>query len=500
MDVTLPRRIVLIASLLLGWAAPARAQDVGERDVIARVLERNPSYRASLADRRAIRSALRGAEGDRTATFTASATGGYTERITNTAAGVAGTTEERIAFATGLAYTTSWGLGVTFDIEGGVGWRAVNRDPSTTMIFQIGPSYDTTATLGLRQPLLRGAGEDAVMGPVREAEANRRSADATAENELSQLLSDALSAHWELWYASRAFEVQEQALALGTRQVRDAELRAGELGTIARTEVLRLASDLAQVRRTHASAETTVATSAITVGRLLGYGSDETSALRALRELPLLEDPPSLASLVEGARQRSPELVALDADVEAARVALATARDAAEVRLDLTGELAAGVLFTNTTIDTFQLPNGRPAIIATVGLELEVPLGPSGASGDADVADAQLEAAQARLEVRAREIEAEIATLRAELLRGLRDVTLAEEAANAAHELAEAERQSFELGLSEAFTVVEAQQNERTAALSHLRAVADYATAAIELMHRTGNLLEQYGVTLPEAR
>lgn len=487
----------LVVALVL-TPLSASAQELGEREVVERLLAESPSLRASLADARAARARVTSAEGERLPVFTATATGSHTEQITNTAAGVAATATERIGFTTGLAYTTSWGLGVELGVTGGVGWREVNRDPSTTMLFRIGPNYDTSVTLGLTQPLFRGAGEDGVLGAVREAEAGRRSADATLEAELSQLCAEALGAHVELWYAQRALDVQTYAVALGERQVAEAELRVTELGTVARTEVLRLASELAGLRRTAAQAETTLVTQALALGRVLGFAPESAEGLRAEPEPPALEPPAALADLMETARARSPELASLEAEVQRAEAALARARDAAEPRVDLTGDLAAGVMFTDATLAMFQLPNDRPALSATVGLEVELPISDDAARGAREEAEANLEGAEARRSVREREIEADVASRRAELVRALRDVTLAEEAAEAAAALAEAERQSFALGLSESFAVVEAQQAEREARLSYLRAVADYAAARIELLDRTGTLLSALAVEIPE--
>jgi len=484
----------LVLSVL---ATPAAAQELTETEVVSRLLERNPSFRASLADRVAARASARTASGGRVPVLTTTASGTHNESIVNSGTRILPNAADRIAFTSSLAYTTNWGLAVTFSLDGGFGSRTASNFGSPTPV-NIGFSYDATAALSLRQPLLRGAGEDSVLGAYLEAESGASHAEASAEAELSQLLSDALSAHWELWYATRALEVQESALELSTRQVSDADLRAHELGTIAPTEVLRLSVELTSIRRALASAESALATQAITIGRLLGLSPEEASPLRALPQTPIMEAPPSLASLLDGATERSANLRALEADVETARIVMARARDAAEVRLDLTGEVGAGVLFNDTTLSAGTLPNDRPAVSAMIGLELEAPMGPSAASAERDRADAQLEGAEARLEAGRGELAAQVATLHTELLRALRDVTLAQEAADASHALAEAERARFELGLNEAYDIVQAQQSEREALLSHLRAVADFATARIELEHRTGALLTALGVSLPE--
>lgn len=484
---------------VLAMSVPAAAQDaLREADVVSRVMESSPSLRAAFADRAAARAALRASESERVAVYTMSVDGSHTERITNTAAGVAATTEDRLALTTGLAYTTEWGLGIAFDVAAGVASREVNRDPSTTLLFRIGPSYDATATLALTQPLLRGAGEDSVLAASRGAEASRTAAERTAESDASALLRDALVAHWELWYATRALAVEESALELGVRQVAEAELRASELGSITRVEVLRLSSDLANVRRAVAAAEATRERQAITLARLLGAGSDVASTLTATADTPIAVAPPALPELVEAAHELSPAIRALEAQREAARISRDRAADDAEVRLDLTGSVAAGVLFTDATLSTFNLPNGRPAVVAMIGLEMEVPLGPSAADGSLDQAEAELSAAEARLEAGTREVEAEIATRRAEVIAAMRDVELAAEVVAVAHELAEAERGGFELGTSNAYAVVEAQQSEREAELEHLRAIADYATANLRLEHATARLLDRLAVSLDE--
>ena len=131
-----------------------------------------------------------------------------------------------------------------------------------------------------------------------------------------------------------------------------------------------------------------------------------------------------------------------------------------------------------------------------VGLELELPLVRSAAAAEHARALAQVTAASARYQARAQAIDAQVAELHARLAAAGERVALARTMAEAAQELAEAERNRLQLGTATSIDVVQAQQSEREAELQHLRVRVDQVQTALQLDHLTGALLVRHADAL----
>lgn len=486
--VALVRFFVLCSSLLLG-VAPAAAQSLTPEQAVARALDANPSRFVVDADVQAADARVRAAEGARVPVLVVGADGRAQESFSGTSRGIARNSNNAIGGTVALRYTTELGTQLEIAIDGAGSWRSVNLTPGTTDTVTIGPNYSAQARIDARQPLLRGAGDDATLGATRQAEAARVAAERNREQVLSQLALETLNAYWELWYAQEAVRVHEEALSVAERQYEAERLRVEQLGTRAPADLLQLAQQRASIEEALALARSTRERRAIALGRLLGMEPESALLLEAAGEPPEATRPPSITRLADLAREASSELLALKAQVEAARQRVRTAADADQPRLDLLGSVAVAALWNDATIDGFQLPGDRPAFGGMIGLELELPLGTSQAAAEHEIARAELEAAEARYRAREQELLAELASARVDVETSLRQLRLAAETARVARELAQAESERVALGTSTPLALVVAQQNQRESELRTLRAVVDRINAELGLAHRTGQLL-----------
>lgn len=469
-----------------------------EADVVSSVLEASPDARAALADVRAAEAAVRGAAGARRPTLSATGSGGHTELLASSIGGaIVRQQTDSLSLGSSATIQTDLGTVVDLGLSSSVSMRTSNLNPASTMLNVVGPIYSTSVTLGLRQPLVRGAGDDASLGPLRQARASARAAELTRHDTLSALVRDALVAHHELGYAEATYEVGRRARDLAEQQRDEARARLG-LGTGSRIDVLRTESALATAESNLRQASAQLERAAVALAALLGVSSERAPSLRVAAEEPPAADVAPSGLLVERAIGASPSLAALDAQIVAARELEATRRDADQVQLDLTASLGAGVVFNDASLSTFALPDGRPAWSGTVGLELGLPLGPGDAHAAREQASAQLEAAIARREARARSLATDVASERASWQAASERTELARAALESASALAEAERAALALGTTTTLALVQAQQDEESAALTLLRARADRRESEIRLAYLTGSLLEAWGIT-PEA-
>jgi outer membrane protein TolC len=488
---------VAVGAVGAGPAAAAEGESAAapaltERDVVTRALSASPTLRAAVLERRAAAAGLRAEEAAWTPIFYAAAEGGHSETLGASLQGVAPNRRDSVRLESGVTIPTAVGTSVDVGVVGSFQRSEVTRDPTTDRVLDLGAVYGAEARAVVRQPLLRGLGRDVGEADLRAAQAGRDAAEESEAETASALLRDVLTAYWDLWYAQETVAVDTAALALAERQRDEAAERAAKLGTVAETDALRFDSEAAALAAELARAEADREARALTLAGLLGLTPAEGRALRAdpaAIAAPLVVPEAPAAELPAAAARESRELRALAAEVARAREQLRPLVDARRPTLDLEATLSVGGLWNDDTITTLGLPDDRPAVTALVGLRFELPVRSTRA--DAELARAQyaVEAAEARLLARAQTIEAQAAAQGAQLAAALRRVGLAERSEAVAARLAAAEEARLALGLSTPLQVVEAREQQRTAALGRLRAAVEANTAAIAVAHQTGALL-----------
>ena len=153
------------------------------------------------------------------------------------------------SFAFGLEQAVKWGGG-----RYSVGWDN-NRTESNNVFFSFNPSYGSNFSLNYTQPLLRGFSTDPQRRQLIVSQINRDIADIDLRETIANTLADVRSAYWELVYAHASVAVQQQALELAERLVRDNRARV-EIGTLAPIDVVQAQSEAAARHQSLAQAET----------------------------------------------------------------------------------------------------------------------------------------------------------------------------------------------------------------------------------------------------
>ena len=331
-------RTALSAGLLITLLLPARAgraETVSPAEAVAAAIRGNPRYEAAVHDAAAAAHGAEAADRDRLPRLFANATGEYAESHSGQGDGVVLTDRQNISGATGLRYTTPIGTDLEVGVESGASWRSSPITAATTDKVTIGPNYSGRVYGSIRQPLLQGAGTDAVLAPLRQAESSRTIAERQRDEAASQVITDVVSAYWELWYAQRAVDVQQQALALADQQVEQTRLQLEELGSASRVELLQYATSRASIAESLAIAERTRAQQAVELGRLMGRGPRQARGLVVGQEPPTPLPAPSEERLYAIARAQSPRLAALEEQVRLAQLRVDAADAQNLPRLDV---------------------------------------------------------------------------------------------------------------------------------------------------------------------
>ncbi|MBK8589606.1 MAG: TolC family protein [Sandaracinaceae bacterium] len=314
-----------------------------------------------------------------------------------------------------MQHTGALGTRVTAEVTSSMLWQTVNLTAGTTTAVTIGPVYRGQLALTATQPLLRGAGTDATRASLERARAVERQAGHQHDQAASELARDVLTAYWELWYAQRAVEVQAAALALATQQLDEATRRQQALGTLARADVLRFATEQLTVQDALAVSTQQRDARALELSRLLARQPAGAQTLVAVTRPALDAYTVDLESALALTMANSSEWLAVMAELEAAEEALRATADADQARLDLILSGSMGGLWTDDMLSGLSLPGGRPAFSVGGRLELELPVGGGRADAAHEQARAQLLAARSRAHARELAIETELATLFTEL-------------------------------------------------------------------------------------
>lgn len=486
------RRILgSLFALTLG-AQAAHAESLTPEEALERARRANPDLAAAIADLEAARADVRAADRARAVpVLKASIDGQHAERFNATGGGVAQNSDDTIDASVDVTHTTAVGTALVFGFDFSNRWSHTNRDVSTTEDVTLGPNQSALLTLGVRQPLLRGAGEGPVLSSLRQARSRARAATAAQLAAASQVAHDVLVAYGELWYAQESLVVEDAALALTERQLADTETRVNILKTVPEIDRLRLATERASRRQRVLAAKATVTQRQLTLARLMAL--DMAAARTLVAAKPPAPDAtsapvPAVEALIARAEAASLELAQARAGLDQSKERVRLAADDALPRLDLTGTLSGGAIWTADGAAS-GFPGGRPAIVAMLGLEFEWPVGASAADANLDAARADLRAAQARYQSKKDQLGAQIASLESDLATTHAALGLAVENVKVASDLAARENAQLALGTVLLTEVISAQQTAREAELTRLRALVDIAASALDLDHVTGDLL-----------
>jgi len=483
---------LIAMATVLCLSAPAWGQELSEWDAVRIALGESPSQQAATLDRRAADESLEAAEHERTPVFRAALGGGSDSSFGAEVFGVAPDVDGSVDLDLGLGWTSAVGTSLDVAVTGSWATRDATRDDTESNLDTFSSSYGAGASLRLTQPLLRGAGRDVGEARERSAQLAVTTAGYAFDATTSRLISDVLTAYWELWYAREALAVNRDALELAQRQLDEAQTQVDTLGTMARVDALRFASELATIEEELAQAESDIRTRSVELGRLLGMTPEDALDLQPVSTTPEHDEDMTVDEALELARSQSSDVLQAEADLESARDHVVVARDGTLPRLDLTASLSMGGLWNDSSAASGYQPNNDLGVTGMVGLTLELPLGNGQARAELSEARIRLDASELRLEATERQIEAETVTAVERLDTARRGVELAGRSEEISRELAQAEQESLRLGTTTTYQVLESQASLRRAELRRLRALVDQTKAAVSLQHLTGQLLLDY--------
>jgi outer membrane protein len=390
--------------------------------------------------------------------------------------------------------TSVWNFGASqlFKTGGLLSLTFNNQKQDTNNVFStFNPTYNSSLSLNLTQPLLRNFKVDASRQQLRVTKKNKEISDVSFTQTVLNTVANVKSRYYELIYAIDNLDAARKSLALARKLLDENQIRV-KVGTMAPLDVIEAESEVAAREVSVITAEAAVADAEDQLKRTIFPKTD--SAMWALGINPT--DRPSADPFPvdeEGAIQRAIEkrtdIVQARLSLESSNYTLEYAQSLTKPGLDLVASYGGtGVGGTQRLSGGQPLPEPIPGGYGdalssvfgfdypnwSVGVNFAYPLQNRRAQGDqarARIARDQALASLVRLEMT---IATEVRSAARAVLTNYKRIESTRAARVLQERRLDAEEKKFAAGMSTNFLVTQAQRDLRTAEVAELRAVADY--------------------------
>jgi outer membrane protein TolC len=391
--------------------------------------------------------------------------------------------------------------------EYSLGFGGVRSDsPTKTTIpgyVEINPTFSSSLTATVTQPLLRGFGRDVNTRLVVQSRLAQDSSAwdfvATVQNAV-QLVENA---YWDLVYANANLEAKREALERAVDFNRITKIKI-DVGALAPIEIVQTEVTIAQREQEIILAEGQIGDAQDRLKRLLNV-----TDLSAWNRPIVPTDKPSEEKVeidveagIRSALEVRPEVKQALVDIESRKINVVYNRNELKPRLDARGTYGlSGVGFNNDAVkegssysDAFSQIGSWDYPNWSIGLNFSVPLRNRTAKANAAIAATDLELANTNLALLKQNLALEVRTAARNVDTARRSVAAAKKARELADRNLDAERKKFDNGMTTSFTVAQVQNDLTTARSNELLAIAGYLKSMVAWHKAVGDLLPSKNV------
>ncbi len=389
-------------------------------------------------------------------------------------------------FSAGLSGGTPIGLG--YDL--GVGSR------NDLGIFnQFENDIVTTASLTLRQPLLRGAGTAANLAEVRIARNNVLVSEWALKNRIIDIITTTTFVYNELHLAHENLRVAERSRGLARQLFSDNEARV-KIGVMSPLDVTQARAEVAAREEGVILAQRAVLDNENLLKQLV------TNDIERLLDVRVeIAPPPSPAfradvpAGIEEALVLRPDYRQTILDIERRNITLAFVKNQELPRFDLTGSLAL-LGFDNDYGTSVSRVGSRDQTAWSLGAIVSIPIPNRDARGAANAAKLECAKALVALKNLEQKVVVDVDNASGQVITSRQRIVSTSEASRLAEESLDAGQERLRAGTGTTFEVLELQKRLIEAEAAELRARADYNKAVSEYERQTGTALRKHGVVL----
>jgi outer membrane protein TolC len=400
-------------------------------------------------------------------------------------------------------------LGTTYNLR--LSEASFDRPRASGILFGINPQVNSTASIEISQPLLKGAWLPFNRARLEIARNNEKLSRLEFVRSVTDTVFSIEQAYWELVFTLKNYESRAKALEVSSQDLRNARRRY-RAGTYAPIDVTIVESQLALRRVEFTDAEVQLDDARDTLLDLIHSGGEASLRQRSERStgtrgtydrvlvIPTTETDSSPFEAdrnraIEDAVLNRSDLLQLQLEKKTQEIQVRIAENQTLPQLDLTARWDQQGLADDFD-ESFSSMRGGDFYSWAVGVRLEIPIpnrGPRRTLRKAEDALVRSSLLAAQLE----------STIVLEIDRSLRNLHASqkrvfelEERVKLQQTILEAERRKVAVGTSISYTVSTIENDLLDSQARALRAKADYEIAKAEYFRATGLLLERHELRL----
>lgn len=358
-----------------------------------------------------------------------------------------------------------------------------------------------TLTLTIKQPLLRGAGRDAVEADLRVVEKERQIERQRFIKQLLDTVGEAVGTYWQLNRSKQALAMRENALRRAVR-LRDSVQLLVDKGFSPSVELLEAEVAIGGRQTDVARAEQQLVESRSRVFNLLDVSAVERMNLNFVPAS--LPEEAAMADSLVAALEPPPQMLELWPMYRIAqlRVEQETLRLAYAQNLERP-DLSLEVGYNSNSLDSSFRSSLKDSLNSKhpgwfVGALLEMPLSDVGARSKREAQQLKLDAARRQMQSEAHMAENEWVMRIAQLQASRSELRQLRQEVSNRTLLLQAESANYERGRSRLRLLIEAQDRFNESQQRLLEGEIRYQIAAMTVQVLSGSLLESFGVRVAE--
>ena len=414
-----------------------------------------------------------------------------------------GTLSYAQAFATGSAIQVEWDNN-----------RQTTNSPNNTLNPQLNSYFEFYAT----QQLLAGFGLGPNLRFLRIARTNQKVSDIAFRAQLISTVTQICDLYWDLVNAYDNEQVGERSVAFAT-QTLDTSRKQLTLQAIPEMDVLKAEADLATRQQDLTMARTNLELQELYMKNAITRSLDDP----VLQEMPVVPvdhigtkvepDSEPVQQMIADALKNRTELQESSLVLQNSELSRKTARNALLPSLSVYGFYAGtGYAGTANPLNSTgaNVPPGFTGAVDNafnysspeyqVGFQLNVPLRNRVAKADQYRTELEYRQSQVYLEELKKRIRIEVRNARFALEQGASRVDAAHNARDLAQKTLDITQQEQKLGAGSNQQTLSAEHDLAIADSALVAAETDYEKARIEVRRATGSVLEDYGISVADAR
>ena len=356
-------------------------------------------------------------------------------------------------------------------------------------------SYETTASLTLKQPLLRGFGTAANLAQVRIAHNNVMVSEWALRQQIIDTITETNFVYNELHFSHENLRVAEQTRDLAEQTYKDNQARV-KIGVMSPLDVAEARAEVAAREEAVILAQRAILDNENLLKQLV------TNDIEKLLQVRIeIEPPPTIpfrADVPAGIRDAlalRPDYRQAILDIERNNITLAYTRNQALPRFDLTGSLAL-LGIDNTLGTSFKRIGDKDQTLWTIGAIMSLPIPNREARGVRN--GAALTAAQSlvALQQLEQQVVVNVDNASGQIVTSRERIASTSEATRLARESLDAGEQKLKAGTGTTFEVLDLQEKLDEAEGAEISARSDYNKAVGEYYRQTGTALRIHNVIL----